>query len=394
MTIGLAALTAGYVLSQFYRAFLAVLAPTLEAELGATPGDLAISSGMWFIAFAAAQLPIGRALDRAGPRWTASGLLGLGGAGGAAVFALATAPWHLHVAMALIGVGCAPVLMGAYYLLARAWPPERFAALGGAVVGIGSLGNILGASPLVATIEILGWRETLWWLAAVTLAISAVIAAVVRDPPRAHGDRPAGNLGELLRLRGLWPILPILFVGYAASAAIRGVWAAPYLETVYGASEALIGQGAMVMGLAMVAGNFLVGPAIRLAGTPRRAVIVGSIGAIAALVVLWLAPDAGLGAAFVLLAVLGLSGMNYALVIAHGRAFLPPHLLGLGMTFLNMVSIAGVGVLQFASRPVYGAAMAEAGPVAAISQVFLLFLVPLVVGFCLYLLSRERPDGP
>ena len=56
---GLVALTLGYVLSQFYRAFLAVLSSTLQAELGASAGDLAISSGMWFVSFAAVQVPVG-----------------------------------------------------------------------------------------------------------------------------------------------------------------------------------------------------------------------------------------------------------------------------------------------------------------------------------------------
>ncbi|KTF07683.1 major facilitator transporter, partial [marine sediment metagenome] len=61
---GLASLVLGYMLSQFYRAFLAVLAPTLRDQLGATAGDLALSSGLWFIAFALMQLPVGAALDR------------------------------------------------------------------------------------------------------------------------------------------------------------------------------------------------------------------------------------------------------------------------------------------------------------------------------------------
>ena len=124
LTPGIIALTLGYTLSQFYRAFLAVLSSTLQAELGATPGDLAISSGMWFLAFALMQLPVGWALDHIGPRRTAAVLLALGGGGGAAVFALATAPWHLHVAMALIGIGCAPALMAACYIFAHDTPPR------------------------------------------------------------------------------------------------------------------------------------------------------------------------------------------------------------------------------------------------------------------------------
>ena len=48
----LACLVGAYVLSQFYRAFLAVLSPDLGRDLGATPGDLALASGLWFLAFA------------------------------------------------------------------------------------------------------------------------------------------------------------------------------------------------------------------------------------------------------------------------------------------------------------------------------------------------------
>jgi len=112
MKVGIAFLVAGYVLSQFYRACLAVLAPTLGAEIGATPGDLAVSLGLWYAAFALMQMPVGAALDRIGPRYTVSLLLGIGGAGGAAAFAMANGPWGVHIAMALIGAGCAPVLDG------------------------------------------------------------------------------------------------------------------------------------------------------------------------------------------------------------------------------------------------------------------------------------------
>ena len=102
--IGIAVLIAAYVLSQFYRAFLAVLTPELSAELGATPEILAYASGVWFVCFAAMQVPIGWALDVYGPRRLAAGLLAVGAGGGAVLFGLASAPWHIVLAMALIGV--------------------------------------------------------------------------------------------------------------------------------------------------------------------------------------------------------------------------------------------------------------------------------------------------
>ena len=94
-------LTLAYVLSQFYRAFLAVMAPQLGVDIGAGPAELASASGMWFIVFALMQIPIGELLDRIGPRLTASVMFAIGGAGGAAVFAMAQVPWHVSLAMGL-----------------------------------------------------------------------------------------------------------------------------------------------------------------------------------------------------------------------------------------------------------------------------------------------------
>ena len=80
MIFGLVILCGTYVLSQFFRAFLAVLAEVLKTDIGAAADDLAFASGLWFLTFALMQLPVGEALDRVGPRRTAATLFLLGGA--------------------------------------------------------------------------------------------------------------------------------------------------------------------------------------------------------------------------------------------------------------------------------------------------------------------------
>ncbi|MEP4115177.1 MAG: MFS transporter, partial [Nitratireductor sp.] len=69
---GIVAFAFAYILSQFYRSFLAVLTPALTSELGASKADLSLASGAWFIAFALMQFIVGVSLDRFGPRRTAS----------------------------------------------------------------------------------------------------------------------------------------------------------------------------------------------------------------------------------------------------------------------------------------------------------------------------------
>jgi predicted MFS family arabinose efflux permease len=389
MRVGIACLFAAYVLSQFYRAFLAVLAPVLRTEIGTTAEDLAAASGLWFLVFAAMQVPVGAALDRVGPRLTAALLL-MVGALGAAVFAMAGGPFGIKVAMVLIGIGCSPVLMAGYFIFARSFPPAAFGTLAGAMVGIGNLGNIGSSLPLTAAVDAFGWRATVWGLAAITALIAALIAALVRDPPRVeHTQR--GSLLDLLRLRSLWPIFAMMALCYAPVAAVRGLWVGPYYADVFGATADQIGQVTLMMGLAMVAGSFAYGPMERVLRSRKRLILAGNAVVLGALVLLWAMPLAGGWVTVALLVLFGFAGSSFPMVIAHGRAFLPTHLVGRGVTLLNLFGIGSVGVLQFVTGRVHAATPrppAEA-PYAAI---FLLLAVALAIALAIYATSRDRSD--
>lgn len=392
MRAGIAVLVAAYVLSQFYRAFLAVLAPVLEAEIGAGSEDLAVASGVWFLAFALAQIPVGWALDRIGPRRTAAVMLGVGGAGGAAVFAMAQGPGAVTLAMALIGVGCAPVLMAAYYILARTYPAAMFGTLAGVMIGVASMGNIAASLPLAAAVEAFGWRQTLWVLAAVTGVVALALGLVVRDPPKVDGAA-GGSLMDLLAMRALWPVLAMMAVCYAPAVGLRGLWVGPYYADVFGADAAAIGVATLVMGVAMVLGSFAYGPLERWLGTRKWLILGGNAGVLCCLIGLALWPAAGGWGTLALLAGIGFLGSSYAMVIAHGRAFIPPHLVGRGVTLLNLFGIGAVGIAQVVTGRVHAGLEAAGGAVAMPYQgLFVFFAVVLLAGLVVYAFSQDRTD--
>ncbi|MCE6969817.1 MFS transporter [Cereibacter sphaeroides] len=390
MRAGIACLVLAYVLSQFYRAFLAVMTPVLKAELGIASEDLAAASGIWFLAFALMQFPVGWALDRIGPRLTSMALLSLGGAGGATVFALAEGPVAIMVAMGLIGIGCSPVLMASYYIFARSFPPAVFGTLAGAVVGIGSLGNIAGSLPLAWAVDAFGWRETLFALAAVTLAVAAAIGLLVRDPARVEGEAK-GSVLDLLKMPLLWPVLIMMVVCYAPAAGLRGLWIGPYYADVFDASAGQIGTATLVMGLAMVAGSFAYGPLDRLLGTRKGLILGGNLIVGLCLLALWAMPTANGWTALALFAGIGLFGASFPMVIAHGRAFVPPHLLGRGVTLLNFFGIASPGLMQFATGRLH-ASVAPTPPEAPYAALFLFFALFVLAGCAVYAFSRDRTD--
>ncbi|HGG05956.1 MAG TPA: MFS transporter [Aliiroseovarius sp.] len=391
MNAGIATLVVAYVLSQFYRAFLAVMTPVLSTDLGASAEDLSRASGLWFLVFALMQLPVGWALDHLGPRRLAAVLLAFGGGGGALVFAQAASPAHIQVAMVLIGIGCSPVLMASYYIFARTYSPRVFATLAGAVIGIGALGNIAGSLPMAWAVEALGWRQTMMGLAIVTILVAIGIWALVQDPPSAHTEGgPKGSVLDLIRNPALWAILPLMFVNYTAAAGLRGLWAGPFLGDVYGLTPSGIGKVTLVMGIAMVVGNFAYGPLDRVFGTRKWVIFFGNMAGIACLFALWAAPEAGLVQITILLAAIGLFGSSFPMIVAHARSFFPPHLVGRGVTLVNMFGIGGVGVFQFASSVPFAAAQPGAVFAAAPYQaVFLFFAVPMLIGCLLYLFSSD-----
>lgn len=392
MIAGLVLLCAAYVLSQFFRAFLAVLSGILQTDLGATPDDLAFASGMWFLVFALMQLPIGEALDRIGPRRTAAVLLAIGGGGGAAVFAMATTPAHIWIAMSLIGVGCAPVLMASYYIFARMFAPAMFATLGAVMIGTGSIGNLASAAPLTWAVETFGWRESLWGLSAVAVLIAGGVLALVQDPPKLV-DQPRGSVLDVLRIPALWLILPLVAVNYAPAAGIRGLWIGPYMTDVYGANPAVLGQATLLMGVAMILGTFLYGPLDRLLGTRKWVIFGGNAVVMLSCAVLALMPEGGFWLSVALCAVIGMFGLSFPVIMAHGRSFVPAHLTGRGVTLMNLFSIGGVGVFQVITGQLHAEALAAGqGPVYPYQVLFGFFAALLAAGLLIYAFCQDRLD--
>jgi sugar phosphate permease len=72
---------AAYLLSYFFRSTNAVLAGDLQRDAGLGPEQLGFMTSLFFLVFAAAQLPLGAALDRWGPRWVPAGLMLIAAAG-------------------------------------------------------------------------------------------------------------------------------------------------------------------------------------------------------------------------------------------------------------------------------------------------------------------------
>ena len=191
---------AGYYLSYLFRTINALIAGDLAAELNLTAADLGFLTSIYFLVFAAAQLPFGALLDRHGPKIIQSALLLLASAG-ALLFALADGLLGLVVGRALVGLGVALALMAGFKAIVVWFPPERVALANGWLVMLGALGAVTATAPAELVVQC-------HWLARAVRCAGGVVGAGraagsvrraragLRRPSQEHraGHEPSGDL--------------------------------------------------------------------------------------------------------------------------------------------------------------------------------------------------------
>src|SRR3954454_20020052 len=158
-------LAAIYLVSQFLRNSVGVIAPDLAREMRLSAGEIGLLSSAYFFSFAAAQVPLGIAIDRYGPRRCMLACAAIAFLG-TFVFAVATTSAGLIAARILMGLGSSCYLMAPLALYARRFAPERFTMLAGIQMGIGSIGTLLVTAPLAWASAEFGWRMTFLFVAA------------------------------------------------------------------------------------------------------------------------------------------------------------------------------------------------------------------------------------
>ncbi|MFN3672104.1 MAG: MFS transporter [Bosea sp. (in: a-proteobacteria)] len=392
------ALLPAYFLSIFYRSFLSVIAGPVMADLGIGPRELGFLGAAWFIAFAAAQFPIGLALDRLGPRRTVTAAMAIGTVGGVLFASASTAPSGI-LAMALLGIGCSPIFMSALFLFARTAAPARFALLTSVFIGLGSLGNLVGAAPLAIAAERFGWRPSMLAMGCAFGIATLMAGLLIRDPPRAESASGQAEgllqgLASIGRIRPLWLLAPLTLIGYAILATERGLWIAPFMQAVHGFDTVLAGHAATAMAVTMVAGAFIYGGLEKRVGRVKPLVLWGSVLTALLFALLGLFGGGSWLVAVLLLAAIGAAGFTYAILMAHARVFFPAHLLGRGMTAVNFLFIAGAALAQSGSGWFIGAQRAAGVDAATtFANLHYVFAALLLASAVIYALTPERAEG-
>lgn len=247
----------GYFISQLFRAVNAVVSADLIRELSLDAWTVGFLTSAYFLAFAGAQLPMGIALDRFGPRRTEATLLLLA-AVGAVVFSIADTAGGLSSGRALIGLGVSACLMASFHAFALWAPGDRLQFLNGAVMAVGAAGALTATVPVEWAVSLFGWRRLFVGLAGATLVSAAFLFVAVPEKPRAEGAprliEMARGLRQVFRHRTFWSIAPFSIAHQGAYLSIQSLWAGPWLRDVAGMDRDTVASTLLLLALAMGVG--------------------------------------------------------------------------------------------------------------------------------------------
>src|SRR5712691_2230179 len=250
----------GYYIAYLFRTINAVMAAPLATELGLGADDLGLLTSVYFLTFAAAQIPIGILLDRYGPRRVQSVLL-LVAAVGSTLFAVSDHFWMLLIGRALIGLGVASAMTAGFKALVLWFPGDRVPLLNGLMVMLGALGAVTATLPADLLLDWIGWRELFGLFAVLTAASAVLIYLIVPEAtPTATGAVSAG-LKKVYADPRFWRLAPLSASCIGTAWALQGLWAAQWLKDVEGLDRAGVVFHLFAMAVALSLGAILLGVA-------------------------------------------------------------------------------------------------------------------------------------
>lgn len=345
----------GYYLSYLLRTMNVIIAPALVAELGLGASDLGFLTSVYFIAFAAFQVPLGVLLDRYGPRRVQAVLL-LFAALGSAMFAVGESFTLLAVARSCIGLGVSGCLMGAFKANVMWWPRERLALVNGCTVAFGSFGALSATVPVEMLLQVIGWRAIFALSAAATLALAVLTFLLVpdRQTDSPAGGAPGGVTGSLRELRMIfassffWRISIVAFMHNASFLSYQTLWMGPWLRDVAGMAAAEAARSLLLFNLGMFVGVLIIGAvADRLQRIGVRPIILVGIGFTASIGVQLMFALEATALATPLCIAFGFFGSCTVLVYAvFGQRF-PAHLIGRVNTAQNLLIFLAAFIAQW-----------------------------------------------
>ncbi|MCP4922456.1 MAG: MFS transporter, partial [bacterium] len=195
-------------------------------------------SGIYYIGYIVAHLPIGLMLDRIGPKYvmpacvvlTATGLLPI----------IYTEMWAYPIlGRFIIGVGSSGAILGVFKILRITFQEKYFPVMLGVSVTVGLLGAIYGGQPVNLLLNSFGWQTVLQTICYSGLALAFISFLII--PEIEKDTKKTTPLQDIKNVMANPLVVIICLLGGLMVGPLEGfadAWSVEFFRSVYGLSEA------------------------------------------------------------------------------------------------------------------------------------------------------------
>lgn len=262
--------------------FALIKAFSIDAE------KLGLLSSFYFIANVIFLFPAGAILDRFSTRKVILTTLFICMVG-IVSFSLTTSFAWAIVARFLMGIGSAFCFLSVIRLASRWFPANRMAFVTGAIVTMAMLGGMVAQTPLTLMMQVMTWRQMLWFDAGLGCLVFLLIAFFVKDYPVHHQEihryeqQQIRSINFLTSLKmafakkqnwlcGIYTALMNLPIGL-----LGGLWGSLYLVSAHHVTKVQASDISSMLFLGCVIGAPIVGFISDRLGMRRPPMFVGAV---------------------------------------------------------------------------------------------------------------------
>lgn len=305
---------------------------------------LIISTYGW--AYSLMQLPLGLAIDRWGPRYLIS-VASLFVASGCMLFITTTNPYIAGVGRFLMGMGSACGFMSCVKLASLWLPPRHLSRAIALTMICGTMGAVLGGTPLSLFERAVGPYACIATLAGFGLLMSIVLFALV--PENEKSSRSSGakaNLSDAHPLQDLktivsnpqsWIIAFYSMLMYVPITVWGEAWGVPFVERATHSTEYMAAVATTCMFGGAAIGSPLFTALSDQWRSRRRPIVLGSFLALATNAMIVLVPDIPLMLMYVLFFLTGLVYTAKVLTFSCICEIMPRSMSGISVAMINSI---------------------------------------------------------
>lgn len=211
-----------------------IVLPDITAKYSVTTGELGQFAGIYYIAYAAAHIPIGTWLDKKGPKYVLPGCI-IATVLGAVPLVMSDSWTMVYLGRILTGLGSSGAILGMFKVIHLGFPENKFSRMLGVGAFIGLMGAIYGSQPVARLLDVYGYDLVVKGIIYAGL-LFAVISFFVM--PKAKGVKNdeinfKQDLLEVLKKKS------IIFIGIFAGLMVgplegfSDAWGMAFLQLVY-----------------------------------------------------------------------------------------------------------------------------------------------------------------